>query len=629
MTTRSKAQEIFKHLIENVLVQSPDSELSKALQREGITSFPALMSMTKDEIETLTLAADDGKIVLLHRSKHALVRALKSFIYYKQQLGETEYLNLTEDDFNIYRVEDYNPDDPHKPVKSTSTSSVSEKSKPTNNHRPPAEKLSEAEVIFHHIFKNVLKQVDDANIMKALRYENIRKVDHLFDLTLDEIRNFQYIDEAGEYATLNASEFALLALLQRFFQFNGVKYSYGFMAITYDDFDVFCIDHGFVLSSLLGQVDNYPSPSVPVTLDLDCEDDLNFVPVGENPAPDHDISSFSTPPKDLHKSLMHTCKEISDLDPSFDLTPSHVPNKCKFLDPSCTMNPKDKMGTCQVVHQKDVPTLDPDIEDKDNLNITGVTTTCSFNSEDAKSVSSVFDPDNEDQGIVNTRDTTIYSSTFDGDSYIMDDIGLSHEYSVKASNVSHDLDSCTIDKSLKDIVKDVNIITADTDMIVDQTDPIQELDKIATEVFRTLDNALLDFWATDAALQTHQNLEDLAKKINSCPRNEVPSFQVSMEILSDPVPATCVTTCGSKCFNHIDQDLNFQATLVDDSYLNGEENSVPPNIVPLPLPPPQPPPEKSFLEQENQFFEYSNEERICKILQVGVILMGRLLTVAI
>ena len=384
MASRSKAEGIFKHLIENVLVQSSDSDLNKALEQDRVDSFPALMSMTKEEIETLTYTGDDGKIATIHRSKQSLIRALKSFIYYNQELGNTDYLNLTEDDFNMYRVEDYNPDDPHKPVKSTSISSMSEKSKPTNNHRPPAENLSEAEVIFHHILKNVLKQVDDANIMKALRYENIQKADHLFDLTFDEICNFQYIDEAGEYATINASEFSLLALLQSFFQLNGVKYSYGFMAITYDDFDVFCIDHGFVLSSLLGQVDNYPSPSVPVTLDLDCEDDLNFVPVGENPAPDYDISSFSTPPNDLHKSSMRTCKEISDLDPSFDLTPSHVPNKCKFLYPICTMNPKDKMGTCQIVHQKDVPTLDPDIEDNDNLNITGVSTTCSFNSEDAK-----------------------------------------------------------------------------------------------------------------------------------------------------------------------------------------------------------------------------------------------------
>ena len=142
MTTRSKAQEIFKHLMENVLVQSSDSDLSKALERGRVDSFPALMSMTKDEIEMLTFAGNDGKIVPLHRSKQSLVRALKSFIYYNQELGKTEYLNLSEDDFNIYRMEDYNPDDPHKPVKSTSISSMSEKSKPTNNHRPPAENFA-------------------------------------------------------------------------------------------------------------------------------------------------------------------------------------------------------------------------------------------------------------------------------------------------------------------------------------------------------------------------------------------------------------------------------------------------------------------------------------------------------
>ena len=139
MASRSKAEGIFKHLIENVLVQSSDSDLSKALDHDRVDSFPALMSMTKEEIETLTYTGDDGKIATIHRSKQSLIRALKSFIYYNQELGNTDYLNLTEDDFNIYRVEDYNPDDPHKPVKSTATSSASRKGKPTPNQRPPAE----------------------------------------------------------------------------------------------------------------------------------------------------------------------------------------------------------------------------------------------------------------------------------------------------------------------------------------------------------------------------------------------------------------------------------------------------------------------------------------------------------
>ena len=139
MTTRSKAQEIFKHLMENVLVQASDSDLSKAMERDRIDSFPALMSMTKEEIETLTYAGGDGKSLLLHRSKQSLIRALKSFINYNQELGNNEYLDLTEEDFNTYRVESYNPDDPHKPFKSTATSSASRKGKPTSNNRPPAE----------------------------------------------------------------------------------------------------------------------------------------------------------------------------------------------------------------------------------------------------------------------------------------------------------------------------------------------------------------------------------------------------------------------------------------------------------------------------------------------------------
>ena len=96
MASRSKAEGIFQHLIENVLVQSSDSDLNKALEQDRVDSFPALMSMTKEEIETLTYTGDDGKIATIHRSKQSLIRALKSFIYYNQELGNTEYLNLTE-----------------------------------------------------------------------------------------------------------------------------------------------------------------------------------------------------------------------------------------------------------------------------------------------------------------------------------------------------------------------------------------------------------------------------------------------------------------------------------------------------------------------------------------------------
>ena len=40
-----------------------------------------------------------------------------------------------------------------------------------------------SEVIFYHIFKNVLKQVNDSNIMKALDHAKIRDVFELIDLS--------------------------------------------------------------------------------------------------------------------------------------------------------------------------------------------------------------------------------------------------------------------------------------------------------------------------------------------------------------------------------------------------------------------------------------------------------------
>ena len=51
MTTRLKSRDILKHLIENVLGEPSDSELSKALKNEGIISSPAFKSKTRNEIE--------------------------------------------------------------------------------------------------------------------------------------------------------------------------------------------------------------------------------------------------------------------------------------------------------------------------------------------------------------------------------------------------------------------------------------------------------------------------------------------------------------------------------------------------------------------------------------------------
>ena len=159
----------------------------------------------------------------------------------------------------------------------------------------------QSEANFRYLLTSVLRQVEDSGIMKALKYEEIGDAYQLLDLKLDDIRNLSYIDESGECTTLTWSESMLLGLLRRFLELNAAKYSYDFMAMTYDDFDEFCIKLGILLSyeygDLLNQVDNSPSPSVPVTQNDDSKGDLNFATDGEDDASvEHRVKSTSRTP---------------------------------------------------------------------------------------------------------------------------------------------------------------------------------------------------------------------------------------------------------------------------------------------------------------------------------------------
>jgi len=64
-----------------------------------------------------------------------------------------------------------------------------------------------------------------------------------------------------------------------------------YLAITYNDFDEFCVEKlGILLSyeygDLLNHADNLPSPSIPVTQDVDCEHGLDFTTVEEDVSSD-------------------------------------------------------------------------------------------------------------------------------------------------------------------------------------------------------------------------------------------------------------------------------------------------------------------------------------------------------
>ena len=162
-------------------------------------------------------------------------------------------------------------------------------------------------------------------------------------------------------------------------------------------------------------------------------------------------------------------------------------------------------------------------------------------------------------------------------------------------------------------------------LYVDHADPIQELDEIASEVYQTLDAALLDFWETEADMQIHQELKEVtthafcamdaallefwsleASLTRSIPRSVKDNSSSLIAAPCLPMPLEIATDCiyAGKCdltyCNSTDRIRNFQDTLVDDTDQYGEKAMalylVPPNIVGLPLPPPQPPPFDTYVE---------------------------------
>ena len=142
--------------------QDPDSELQKALAEEKRKSLPDIMEMGDDIIQTLAYKGDDGKPVPIHRSNWGLLKSLRSFIYYKNYLGENDYLSINTEEFDTYRVTLYNPMNPHVPpiINQLTKGSNSSTSKTAYPSRTPAEE-----------FKKTIKR--DKSHYKALKQDKM------------------------------------------------------------------------------------------------------------------------------------------------------------------------------------------------------------------------------------------------------------------------------------------------------------------------------------------------------------------------------------------------------------------------------------------------------------------------
>ena len=244
--TRTTAGEI-EHLVDICLNNKPTtSGLKEALAEFQVNCIEDLLALTSSMISSLDYTTDAGTKKVPKWATRALVQ-LKSFIYFQRSDEKKDYFSYTFEDYEKYLTYSYNPDCPHTAPAPTPDASESLIPPSKLFKGPCLEGKTESEVLFHHMFKNVLKQADDSNIMKALERAEITDIFELHDFTIFEIRSFQYIDKYGEFTTLNRSESMLLGLLRCFLQLNAAEYSngYNYLANRYDDFDKFCIEFGF------------------------------------------------------------------------------------------------------------------------------------------------------------------------------------------------------------------------------------------------------------------------------------------------------------------------------------------------------------------------------------------------
>ena len=198
-TTNYQPGTIFVYFFKQILKVNNYERIAKVLEYECMTDVYDLWRGKSDELKNLHYVNESGKRVHIPTSAATLLDLLRNFLRYKVAPHTKDLMSFTYEEFDEYCInsgfvllDDF-------------SDILSKESAPSSP--------SESEAVFHHIFKNVLKQADDSNIMKALEHADIADVFELIDLTFKEISSFQYFDEYGECTTLDSSEYMLLAIL--------------------------------------------------------------------------------------------------------------------------------------------------------------------------------------------------------------------------------------------------------------------------------------------------------------------------------------------------------------------------------------------------------------------------------
>ena len=175
-TTNYQPGTIFVYFFKKMLKVNDYERIAKVLEYECMTDAYDLWRGKSDELKNLHYVNASGKRVHIPTSAATLLDLLRNFLRYKVAPHTKDLMSFTYEEFDEYCInsgfvllDDF-------------SDILSKESDPSSP--------SESEVLFHHVFKNLLRQVDDSNILKALDYAKITNAFELIDLTFDEVSSF-------------------------------------------------------------------------------------------------------------------------------------------------------------------------------------------------------------------------------------------------------------------------------------------------------------------------------------------------------------------------------------------------------------------------------------------------------
>ena len=137
MSTRAVSKAYLNHILENVLLQSADSPLVKALEQQDYHRPHDILSMNHNDIDAMEYVAEveEGKEPVKKPLPRPYKAMLRAFQAYHHHMHSTESFTSFSNSFDEFRITDYNPNEPTVPHPSSLSSNLTLKTLNVNDFK--------------------------------------------------------------------------------------------------------------------------------------------------------------------------------------------------------------------------------------------------------------------------------------------------------------------------------------------------------------------------------------------------------------------------------------------------------------------------------------------------------------